>query len=71
MQTHDKSMKSGPTADPLSAHFASSGASNEGLLDHRGWNTKAKHSVSDLLNDQEALDAWRRNVTRLRGDSQG
>ena len=71
MQTDDKSMKSGPTADPLGTHFASGGASNEGLLDHRGWTTEAKRSVADLLDDQEALDAWRRNVTRLRGDSQG
>lgn len=70
MQTHDKAMKPGLTADPLGAHLGSGGASNEGLLNYRGWNTEARRSVADLLDDQEALDAWRRNVTRLRGESQ-
>ena len=70
MQAHDKSTKPGLTSENLGARFASGGASNEGMPNHVGWKTDARRSVADLLDDHEALDAWHRNLARLRGEPQ-
>jgi hypothetical protein len=70
MQAHDKSTKPGLTPENLGARFTSGGTSNEGMPDYRGWKTEARRSVADLLDDQEALDAWHRNLSRLRGEPQ-
>lgn len=34
------------------------------------WTRKPKRTIADLVDDQEALASWRRNLARLRGCAQ-
>ncbi len=38
-------------------------------LAYRPWATKPKRTIADLVDDQDALSDWRRNLARLRASS--
>ncbi len=71
MRTHQASTTLSP--NPAAVATQATMASNE-PAQHAGysaWTAQRKRTIADLVDDQDALADWHRNLARLRADLKG
>lgn len=68
MRTHRASTTRSPS--PAAIATQANMASNESGQDsaYSAWTTQRKRTIADLVDDQDALADWHRNLARLRAD---
>jgi hypothetical protein len=66
MRTHQASTTLSPNPVAVATH--TNMASNESgqLSNYSAWTARRKRTIADLVDDQDALEDWHRNLARLR-----
>jgi hypothetical protein len=71
MQTHHASTSHPANAASLATHSTPALQAAQPQSDYSAWTTQRKRTVAELVDDQDALAEWHRNVAHLRADVKG
>ncbi len=71
MHPHHASTTRSPNPAAVPSHATMASNESEQHSAYRAWTTQRKRTIADLLDDQDALEDWHRNLARLRADLKG
>lgn len=57
-----------PQSQAIDNRTDSARGSPNGLLTYEAWAPRSKRTIAGLVDDQDALSEWRRNLARLRAN---
>jgi len=71
MRTHHASTTRSPNPATIASHATMASNESEQHPAYSAWTTQRKRTIADLVDDQDALEDWHRNLARLRADLKG
>jgi hypothetical protein len=66
MRTHQASTKLSPNPAAAATHANMASKQSEQHSVYSAWTAQRKRTIADLVDDQDALEDWHRNLARLR-----
>ena len=71
MHTHQASITLSPNPAAVATHANMANKQSEQHSAYSAWTAQRKRTIADLVDDQDALADWHRNLARLRADLKG
>ncbi len=70
MHPHHASSTGSPNPATVASQASMAAAQTAPLATYAAWTTRRKPTIAELVDDQDALEDWHRNLARLRAQPQ-
>jgi hypothetical protein len=71
MRTHQASTTLSPNPAAVATHATMASNESGQHSAYSAWTTQRKRTIAELVDDQDALEDWHRNLARLRAELKG